>query len=114
MGEPTIAADHRRLDRVRQRSTEAENHLNAKTGQGAWNAARFDNPAYDVLSKQYIAALDLSVQRRIVGEIETLLLDQTPVIYPYFCDFLTAAATNITGVYPTGIGDLFLYNAGVT
>jgi peptide/nickel transport system substrate-binding protein len=88
--------------------------VNAKTGQGAWNAARFDNPAYDVLSKQYIAALDLSVQRRIAGEIETLLLDQTPVIYPYFCDVLTATATNITGVYATGIGGLFLYNAGVT
>jgi hypothetical protein len=57
-------------------------------------------------------SLDLSVQRRIAGGIETLLLDQTPVIYPYFCDFLTA--TDITGVYATGIGDLFLCDAGVT
>lgn len=88
--------------------------INAKTGQGAWNAARFNSPAYDALSKQYIAALDLSSQRRIAGQIETLLLDQTPVIYPYFCDLLTATTKNITGVYPTGIGDLFLYNAGTT
>jgi peptide/nickel transport system substrate-binding protein len=88
--------------------------INTKTGQGAWNAARFNNPTYDMLSKQYIATLDLSSQRRIAGQIETLLLDETPVIYPYFYDFLTATAKNITGVYPTGIGDLFLYNAGTT
>ena len=88
--------------------------INPRTGQGAWNAARFNNPTYDMLSKQYIAALDLSSQRRIAGQIETLMLDQTPIIYPYFCDFLTATSKNITGVYPTGIGDLFLYNAGTT
>lgn len=88
--------------------------INSKTGQGSWNAARFDNLTYDMLSKQYIAALDLSSQRRIAGQIETLLLDETPVIYPYFYDFLTATAKNITGVYPTGIGDLFLYDAGTT
>jgi peptide/nickel transport system substrate-binding protein len=88
--------------------------INAKTGQGAWNAARFSSPAYDVLSKQYIAALDLASQRRIAGQIETLLLNETPVIYPYFCDLLTATAKNIIGVYPTGIGDLFLFNAGTT
>ena len=88
--------------------------INPRTGQGSWNAARFNHPAYDTLSKQYIAALDLSSQRRIAGQIETLLLDQTPVIYPYFCNFLTATTKNITGVYPTGIGDLFLHNAGTT
>jgi peptide/nickel transport system substrate-binding protein len=86
--------------------------ISPRAGQGSWNAARFSNSTYDTLSKQYIAALDLSSQRRIAGQIETLLLDETPVIYPYFCDFLTATTRNITGVYPTGIGDLFLYNAG--
>jgi peptide/nickel transport system substrate-binding protein len=88
--------------------------INSKTGSGSWNAARFSNPTYDMLSKQYIAALDLSSQRRIAGEIQRLLLDETPIIYAYFYDFLTATAKNITGVYPTGIGMLFLYNAGKT
>jgi peptide/nickel transport system substrate-binding protein len=88
--------------------------INAKTGSGSWNAARFSNPTYDMLSKQYVAAVDLSSQRRIAGEIQRLLLDETPIIYAYFYDFLTATAKNVTGVYPTGIGMLFLYNAGKT
>ena len=50
-------------------------------------------------------------QRRLAGEIERLLLEQTPVIYPYFYEYLTATQKNITGVYPTAIGELFLWNA---
>jgi peptide/nickel transport system substrate-binding protein len=88
--------------------------INSKTGSGSWNAARFNNPTYDTLSKQYISALDLGSQRRIAGQIETLLLDETPVIYAYFYNYLTATAKNVTGVYPTGIGHLFLYNAATT
>ena len=85
--------------------------VNAKTGTGAWNAAHFANAQYDKLAAQYIAAVDLSTQRSIAGQIETLLLDQTPVIYAYFYNYLTATAQNVAGVYPTAIGHLFLYNA---
>jgi peptide/nickel transport system substrate-binding protein len=85
--------------------------INAKTGQGSWNAARFNNPTYDALSKQFVAAVDLSTQRRIAGEIQRLLLDETPIIYPYFYDYLSATQKNVTGVYPTAIGQMFLWNA---
>jgi peptide/nickel transport system substrate-binding protein len=84
---------------------------NAKTGTGPWNAARFNNSQYDSLVTQYIAAPDLSSQRSIAGQIETLLLNETPIIYAYFYNYLTATATNVTGVYPTAIGHIFLYNA---
>jgi peptide/nickel transport system substrate-binding protein len=88
--------------------------IDAKTGQGAWNAARFSDPAYDALSKQFIAAVDLSTQRRLAGQIERLLLDETPIIYPYFYEYLSATQKNVTGVYPTAIGELFLWNAAKT
>jgi peptide/nickel transport system substrate-binding protein len=84
---------------------------NAKTGTGAWNAAHFANSQYDSLVAQYVAALDVSSQRTIAGQIETLLLAQTPVIFAYFYNYLTATAQNVNGVYPTAIGHLFLYNA---
>jgi len=84
---------------------------NAKAGTGSWNAAHFANAQYDKLVAQYIAAIDLSTQKSIAGQIQTLLLDQTPIIYPYFYNYLTATASNVGGVYPTAIGHLFLYNA---
>ena len=85
--------------------------INAKTGTGPWNAAHFNNSQYNKLVAQYTAASDLSTQKSIAGQIETLLLAQTPIIYGYFYNYLTATAKNVTGVYPTAIGHLFLYNA---
>jgi peptide/nickel transport system substrate-binding protein len=85
--------------------------INATTGSGAWNAAHFNNSQYNKLVAQYTAASDLSTQRSIAGQIETLLLAQTPIIFGYFYNYLTATAQGVTGVYPTAIGHLFLYNA---
>ena len=84
---------------------------NAKTGTGTWNAAHFANPQYDKLVAQYIAASDLSTQKSIAGQIETLLLAQTPIIFGYFYNYLTATTKGVTGVYPTAVGHLFLYDA---
>jgi peptide/nickel transport system substrate-binding protein len=84
---------------------------NAKTGTGAWNAAHFSNAQYDKLFAQYVAAVDVTTQRSVAGQIETLLLDETPLIISYFYNFLTATAQGVTGVYPTPVGHLFLYNA---
>jgi peptide/nickel transport system substrate-binding protein len=82
--------------------------INAKTGAGGWNAAHFSNTQYNKLTQQYIAALDLSSQRQIAGQIQTLLLNETPIIYGYFYDYLSAWAKGVNGVYPTAVGHLFL------
>jgi peptide/nickel transport system substrate-binding protein len=84
---------------------------NTKTGAGNWNAARFSNPTYDALSKEYIATVDLSTQRRLAGQIQRLLLDETPIIFAYFYDYLSAAQKNVSGTYPTAQGQFFLWNA---
>jgi peptide/nickel transport system substrate-binding protein len=85
--------------------------INAKTGTGAWNAAHFNNSQYNSLVTQYIGAVDLSTQRTIAGQIETLLLAQTPVVYGYFYNYLAATAAGVSGAYPTAIGHIFLYDA---
>jgi peptide/nickel transport system substrate-binding protein len=84
---------------------------NATAGTGPWNAAHFSNTQYDKLVAQYIAATDVSSQKTIAGQIETLLLNETPIIFAYFYNYLTATAMGVNGVYPTAIGHLFLYNA---
>lgn len=78
---------------------------------GTWNAAHFKNPEYDALVTDYIAALDLEAQRAVAGKIQRLLLDETPVIFAYFYDFLTATRKGATGVDPTAMGHLFLAQA---
>ncbi|MBO0784646.1 MAG: ABC transporter substrate-binding protein [Actinobacteria bacterium] len=85
--------------------------INAKSGQGSWNAAHFNDPTYDKLSKEFVAAVDLSTQRKLAGQLERLLLDETPIIFAYFYNYLTATQKNVTGVYPTAQSQFFLWNA---
>jgi peptide/nickel transport system substrate-binding protein len=81
------------------------------TSAGTWNSARFKNKDYDSLVSQYIAALDLGAQRTAAGKIQRLLLDETPVIFSYFYNFLTATSKNLSGVESTAMSHIFLFNA---
>lgn len=78
---------------------------------GTWNAAHFKSAEYDTLAKGYIAALDLESQKRTASKIQRLLLEETPVIFGYFFDFLTATAKGVKGVRPTAMSQLFLAGA---
>jgi peptide/nickel transport system substrate-binding protein len=84
------------------------------TSGGPWNAARFHNKKYDGLVKQYVAALDLQAQRRIAGQIQRLLLAETPIVLPYWIDGLTASKSNVGGLNPTSIAQLYLNKAYLT
>lgn len=78
---------------------------------GAWNSAHFKNDEYDKLVASYIGTADLEGQRATAGKIQRLLLDETPVIFSYFYNFLTATAKSVTGVQPTAMSQLFLAGA---
>ena len=67
---------------------------------GTWNAARFKNKTYDGLVKQYVAATDLQTQKQIAGKIENLLLQETPLVIPYWIDGLTASSPERRGPEP--------------
>jgi peptide/nickel transport system substrate-binding protein len=84
------------------------------TSTGTWNAARFKNPTYDNLVKQYVAAVDLQTQKQIAGKIQRLLLQETPLVIPYFIDGLTASKSNIQGLNPTAISQIYLDKAYIS
>ena len=71
---------------------------------GAWNAAHFKNPAYDALVASYVKALDLDAQRKAAGDIQRLLLDETPLIISYFPNLLVPVRKGIKGLPPIAAG----------
>ncbi|MGN6379359.1 MAG: ABC transporter substrate-binding protein [Gaiellales bacterium] len=82
--------------------------LNATlTSKGAWNAAHFKNPTYDSLYKQFVATVDLQTQKTLAAKIQRLLLDQSPIIIPYFFDELSASKPSVGGIVTTGMGQMF-------
>jgi peptide/nickel transport system substrate-binding protein len=68
---------------------------------GPWDAARYNNPQFDALVKQFVAAVDLQTQRELAGKIQRLLLDETSIVIPYFLDLLTATTKNVGGTITT-------------
>lgn len=80
---------------------------------GAWNSAHFMNKEYDGLVSDFISALDLEAQRKVAGKIQTLLLEETPLIMAYFYDFISAAKKGTTGIEVTAMGHVFLRNATI-
>jgi peptide/nickel transport system substrate-binding protein len=82
------------------------------TSKGTWNAAHFANADYDNLVKQYVSASDVPAQKKLAGQIETLLLDQTPIIFPYFYYHMSATKNTVSGVEPTAMGHINVKAAG--
>jgi peptide/nickel transport system substrate-binding protein len=77
---------------------------NPLMSDGPWNAAHFKNPAYDALVGTYVRALDLGAQRAAAGDIERLLLDETPIIVSYFPDLLVPVRKGVNGLPPIAAG----------
>ena len=72
--------------------------------RGPWNAAHFNNPDYDGWLTSYRKARDLQAQRAAAGKIQTLLLDETPLIFSYFPDLAGAGAPDVSGLPPIAAG----------
>jgi peptide/nickel transport system substrate-binding protein len=90
-------------------------YLTAALGStGTWNAAHFNNPTLDGLISDFVGALDLDTQKAAAKSIEELLLDETPVIFPYFYFHLSATTANVSGILPTGMGHIDLTQTGFT
>jgi peptide/nickel transport system substrate-binding protein len=81
---------------------------------GVWNSAHFANDQYDELVRQYVAALDVDSQKSVAKQIQELLLDETPIIFPYFYNFLSAAKPSLTGAVSAATGQFDLSKAGFT
>jgi peptide/nickel transport system substrate-binding protein len=79
--------------------------------EGTWNSAHFKNKDYDTLAAGYIAALDLEAQKAEAGKIQKLLLEETPVIWGYFLDYLGATTKGVSGVNLTAMSQIFLDRA---
>jgi peptide/nickel transport system substrate-binding protein len=78
---------------------------------GTWNAAHFKNPVYDGLVTDYGTARDLKAQRLVAGKIQTLLLDETPVVISYFSHYSRVTSAKVQGVRFTAISHLLLDRA---
>jgi len=75
---------------------------------GVWNAAHYSNPAFDAAAKGFVGAISLSDQRSFSKQAETILLADTPVIFPYFYYYLAAGSKSVSGYYGDPQGNVYV------
>ena len=80
----------------------------ALISKGVWNAAHYSSKEFDALAKSYIGAIALADQKRLAGQMQRLLLRDTPVLWPYFYNTLGAGSTSVRGYKSDSQGLVYL------
>lgn len=81
---------------------------------GDWNAAHYNNPKFDAAADRFMKSADFTKQRLASKEIQTILLDDTPVIIAYFANTISAVQKGLTGFRTTGMGHFDATRAKLT
>ncbi len=85
----------------------------ALRSNGVWNAAHYKSPTYDKLFDDYSSQLDVQKQKAAVSQMQKLLLTDTPIIDPYFLNWLGATKKGVQGVNLNPTGQLDVSRASV-
>jgi peptide/nickel transport system substrate-binding protein len=78
---------------------------------GDWNSSNYSSADFDALFKQYQASVDVDGQKDAVGQIQRLLHEDTPAVYPFFFDYLSGHNDSVSGVDVTALGHMQFQNA---
>jgi peptide/nickel transport system substrate-binding protein len=82
--------------------------VSAFESKGVWNAAHYSNKHFDSLAKSFLGAIALKDQLRYSKQLETILLHDTPVIFPYFYYYIAAGGKNVKGYEADALGEVYL------
>jgi peptide/nickel transport system substrate-binding protein len=75
---------------------------------GVWNAAQYRNTKLDKVINSYLGAIAAADQRKYAGQIQRTLLADTPVIFPYFYNYLAAGSKKVKGYQADALGQVYL------
>lgn len=76
--------------------------------KGVWNAAHYSNKKFDTAANAFFGAIALSDQRKYEKQMQLQLLKDTPVVLPYFYNYLAAGSKKIKGYKADAQGTMFL------
>jgi peptide/nickel transport system substrate-binding protein len=82
--------------------------VSAFESKGVWNAAHYSNKRLDALAKSYVGAVALKDQRKYEKQMQLILLNDTPVIIPYFYNYLAAGNKKVKGYQADALGEIYL------
>lgn len=89
-------------------------YLNAALStDGVWNSSQYRSTEFDAAFKGFQAAIGVDAQKAAARKISDILQKDTPLVVPYFYQYLSAHSTKFTGVSITALGQLDVSKAGL-
>lgn len=87
-------------------------YLNAalRTG-GDWNSSQYSSADFDAAFAAYQAAIGVEAQKAACKTIEEILVEDTPVVVPYFYNYISGWSTKYDGIRVSALGQIFLDKA---
>lgn len=80
---------------------------------GVWNSSHYASSDFDAAFKAFQSSVGVDAQKAAANKLETLLLEDSPVLVPYWYNYLSAYSKKYAGVSVTGLGQLNLTKAGL-
>jgi peptide/nickel transport system substrate-binding protein len=89
-------------------------YLNAALSSGGvWNSSQYASPEFDAAFKGFQAAIGLDAQKKAARTISDIMQRDTPIIVPYFYQYLSAHSKRFAGMATTALGQIDVSKAGM-
>jgi peptide/nickel transport system substrate-binding protein len=75
---------------------------------GVWNSSNYSNPDFDARLTDYRTAVDVEGQTEAIGAIQQILWEDVPAVYPYFFNYLSGHADDVSDIQATALGHTIL------
>jgi peptide/nickel transport system substrate-binding protein len=87
-------------------------YLNAALAtNGIWNSSQYSSPEFDAAFADYQAAIGLDAQKAACTTLEQILLEDTPVVVPYFYNYIAGWSKKYDGIRVSALGQVFVEKA---
>jgi peptide/nickel transport system substrate-binding protein len=87
-------------------------YLNAALStNGIWNSSQYSSAEFDAAFAAYAASIGVEAQTAACKTIQEILLEDTPVVIPYFYNYISGWSTKYDGLRVSALGQIFLEKA---
>ncbi|MBK6872205.1 MAG: ABC transporter substrate-binding protein [Kineosporiaceae bacterium] len=85
----------------------------ALSTSGVWNSSQYASTEFDAAFKAFQASIGVDAQKKSARAISDILQRDTPLIVPYFYQYLAAHSKKFAGMATTALGQVDVTKAGL-
>jgi peptide/nickel transport system substrate-binding protein len=87
-------------------------YLNAALAtNGIWNSSQYSSAEFDAAFAEYQSAVGLEAQSAAATKLEEILVEDTPIIVPYFYNYISGHSDAFKDIRVSALGQIFLDKA---